>query len=167
MARKSNPAGHFYYANGQKIDLEPADDLAVIEGKATRAPAASSTSVSRPLVDDLRLVSKSDVLPAAPSKPQYPVFRSQGSIVVVLPEVRVEETRAAYRAKLDSWLAEHADDVTVVSRDDDRVSLKAASGSGEDALAIANKLAEEVRPEMAQARFIRVTPSPNHGAVSK
>jgi hypothetical protein len=92
--------------------------------------------------------------------PKYPVYRSQGAIVVALPEVRVEESRKAHWAKLDQWLAEHGDDVTVVSRDDDRVVLKPVSGSGVDALTIANDLAKEVGPEMAQARFIRVTPRP-------
>jgi hypothetical protein len=36
--------------------------------------------------------------------------------------------------------------------------LKAASGH--DALALANALTEQLKPEMAQPRFLRVTPRP-------
>jgi hypothetical protein len=116
-------------------------------------------------MDGLRLVTRDELGDAVKrvggSKLKYPVFRSHGAIVVALPEVRVEESRKSHQAKLRKWLAEHRDDVMVVCRGDDRVVLKPVSGSGQDALAIANDLAEHVGPEMAQARFIRVTARPS------
>jgi hypothetical protein len=164
MTKKSTLTGTYYYAGGAKVELTPADDLFAVESNDKQSVAAASQPLGRALTDSLRLVTK-DELPAAKgmdrSKPKYPVFRSHGAIVVALPEVRVEESRKAHWAKLDKWLAEHSDVVTVVSRDDDRVVLRPVSGSGEDALTIANDLAEEIGPEMAQARFIRVTPRPN------
>jgi len=163
MGTKSTRGAAYYYAGGEKIELTPADDLFAVEGGDARA-AAGSHAVGRALTDGLRLVTRDELGDAAKglggSKSKYPVFRSHGAVVVALPEVRVEEGRKAQRAKLDKWLKEHGDDVTVVSRDGDRVVLRPVSESGADALALANVLTEEVGPEMAQARFIRVTPRP-------
>jgi hypothetical protein len=164
MGTKSTRGAAYYYAGGEKIELTPADDLFAVEGGDARAAAGTTHPVGRALTDGLRLVTRAELGDAAKglrgSKPKYPVFRSHGAVVVALPEVRVEEGRKAQRAKLDKWLKEHGDDVTVVSRDGDRVVLKPVSESGADALVIANDLTEEVGPEMAQARFIRVTPRP-------
>ncbi len=164
MAKKSTPARAYYYAGGEKIELTPADDLFAVESGDTGTVAGASRETGRALTGNLRLVTKDErpkVKGLVGSKLKYPVFRAEGAIVVVLPEVRVEESRKGQRAKLDKWLAKHSDDVTVVSRDDDRLVLSPASGSGADALKMANDLAEEIGPEMAQARFIRVTPRPN------
>ncbi len=165
MAKQSTRAATYYYAGGEKIELTPADDLFVVESNDTRSIAGASQPVGRALTDGLRLVTKDELGDAVKglgeSKSKYPVFRAHGAIVVALPEVRVEESRKAHWAMLDKWLAEHGDDVTVVSRDDNRVVLKPVSGSGMDAVTIANDLAKDVGPEMAQARFIRVTPRPS------
>jgi hypothetical protein len=164
MAKKSAIGGCYYYAGGEKIELVRADDLLAVEGNPARPARGAPSPIGRALTDSLRLVHK-DEIPSAqkPGKSKYPVFRSHGAIVVAMPEVRVEESRESERAKLDKWLAEHEHDVTVVSRDDDRVVLRPVSGSGEDALTIANALAEKIGPEMAQARFIRVTTRPVTG----
>lgn len=164
MAKKSTPAGTYYYAGKEKILLTPADDLFAVEGDDVRGVDGASQPVGRALTGGLRLITRDELGDTAKalggSKPKYPVFRSHGAIVVALPEVRVEESRTAHWAKLSKWLTEHGDEVTVVSSDGDRVVLKPVSGSGVDALTIANDLAKAVGPEMAQARFIRVTPRP-------
>src|SRR5688572_19268632 len=145
MGTKSNPADAYYYAGGKRVDLAPAADLVAVP--------AGGTSVR---------VLKKDELGAAAgaAKSLYPVFRAHGAVMVALPEVRVEESRPAQWAKIDKWLEAHRDRVEVVSRDDDRVVLRPVSGSGEDALAIANELNEQVGPEMAQANFQRIVPRP-------
>jgi hypothetical protein len=148
----------YYYTGGTKIRLAPADDLYAVGHD--KAVGVAGGMVGRSLGGGLRLVTRAQLGAAAAAKPTYPVYRAQGATLVVLPEVRVEESRAAQRAELDRWLAAHGESVAVVSRDDDRVVLRPVSGSGEDALAIANDLAEEVGPELAQARFIRVVPRP-------
>ena len=164
MARKSS-GGSYYYAGGEKIQLTPADDLRAIKASEKEEASQNPAPSVRPLSDGLQLISKDDlddvVEKTAEDALKYPVFRSQGAIIVALPEVRVEESRTSHQAKLQEWLTEHRDDVEVVSHSDDRVVLKPSSGSGRDALAIANALTEHVRPEMAQTRFIRVTPRPN------
>lgn len=160
MVKKSTGADAYYYAGGEKVELARADDLIAIDGADLSTPA----SLGRALTDGLRLVTKDELSDAAKragdTKSKYPVFRSHGSIVVALPEVRVEESRKAQWAHLQRWLKQHGSDVEVVSRGGDRVVLKPVSGSGEDALTIANDLAEKVGLEMAQARFIRVTSHP-------
>src|SRR5262245_21286224 len=128
MEKKSTFAATYYYAGGKKIKLTPADDLFAVESHDTRSAAGASQPVGRALTGVLRLVTKDELGDAVKelgeSKSKYPVFRAHGAIVVALPEVRVEESRKAHWAKLDKWLAEHGDDVTMVSRDDHRVVLK-------------------------------------------
>jgi hypothetical protein len=95
------------------------------------------------------------------TKATYPVYRAAGGIIEALPEVRVEESRQARQVKLREWLKEHGDEVRIVSENDDRIVLEPVSGAGQDALQIANQLAAEIGPELAQPRFIRITPRPD------
>jgi len=163
MAKKATARQIYYYAGGEKIELTPAEDLFAIESRNVRSLPGSSPAI-RSLTEGLCLVAP-DELPASEGldtkKPKYPVFRSHGAILVALPEVRVEESRPKQRTQLDKWLKDHRQEVTVVSREDDRLVLEPVSGSGEDALLIANDLAEHIHPELAQPRFLRVTPRPN------
>lgn len=160
MAKSSKSQGPYYYAGGKRIDLTAADDLVALDPETT-----GDTTPGRPLTEGLRLVDRKDLgdahrRVADEQAAKYPVFRAQGAILVALPVVRVEESRQDKREQLQSWLNQHGNDVEIVSQDDDRVVLKPVSGSGEDALTLANALAEQVAPEMAQAQFIRVTPRP-------
>jgi hypothetical protein len=82
------------------------------------------------------------------------VYRTEdGSLVAVLPEVRVEAPPAA--------LSEIADrpGAHVTDRTDDRITLRPDSGRGEDALALANELAE-AGADVSQPRFVRVVGRP-------
>jgi hypothetical protein len=153
----------YYYAGGNKIELTLADDLAVLDTTEDPKGRPSSPQIGRALTGGLRLISAKEYLKLHPSraeKAKYPVYRSHGAIVIAMPEVRVEDSRKEIWTEFRRWLAKHKESVTVVSRDDDGLILKPASGSGADALDLANDLAEVVRPEMAQARFLRVTPRP-------
>jgi hypothetical protein len=95
--------------------------------------------------------------PLAEGAPDAPVFRAEdGSLVAVLPEVRVE---CADPAVLDAVVAS-LDDTLVVDRSEERLVLAPGSGRGEDALALANTLAETFDLDVAQARFRRVVPRP-------
>lgn len=165
MPEESSHSGPYYYAGGEKIELTPAEDLVAVKNQVLQALEGVASTVGRALTDGLRLVAKHDLGHALKElggpKSEFPVFRSHGGIVVALPEVRVEEGRKTHQARLEKWLTAHGDDVQVVSRGGDCMVLKPVSGSGQDALAIANDLAEQVGPEMAQARFIRVTPRPH------
>ena len=78
-----------------------------------------------------------------------------------MPEVRVEESRPTKQKRLEEWITSHSEQALVRSRHEGQIVLEPVSGQGEDALAMANALMEEMNPEMAQARFVRVLPRPS------
>jgi len=175
MAKQPPARGKYYYAGGEKVELAPADDLLAVDEQALnasavpKAVAAAVRMVIHPLADRIGLVSRADLGPNGPdivralesAGATHPVFRSHGAVLVVLPEVRVEESRGAKQKHLADWLASRARDALIESRNEDRMVLRPASGYGGDALTLANQLAEQVGPEMAQARFLRVTQRPS------
>ncbi len=120
----------YYYAGGKKVRLQAASPNDVVRAAVSQSEAADR------------------------------VYRVGDTIVVVMPEVRVEESRPQHLRKLEAWLAEHKASVEVVSQTDERLVLRPLSMRGSDALDIANALHEEIEPEMAQARFIRLTGKP-------
>ena len=87
-----------------------------------------------------------------------PVFRAEdGSLVAVLPEVRVESEKPEV---LDA-VAASLTGAAVTERTDERLVITPESGRGEDALALANHLAESFDLDVSQARFRRVVPRPD------
>jgi hypothetical protein len=174
LAKKST-GGRYYYAGGKKVELAAADDLVAVDERALAAAAVPEAvgNALRKSVQSLSggvaLLNRADlgahaaaaVLALEAAGATHPVYRSQGALVVVLPEVRVEETRGAQRKHLTDWLASHAHETVVTSRSADRLVLEPKSGQGGDALTLANELTEQVGPELAQARFLRVVPGPS------
>jgi hypothetical protein len=175
MAKRSSGGGAYYYAGGEKVELTRADDLVAVDERALanaglpEAIGAAVHKVMRSLSAGVGLVDcaklggdVAEVVRALQAaKVTFPVFRSHGAVIVALPEVRVEETRGPKQKRLADWLASHTDDAVVKSRREDQLVLEPASGYGGDALALANRLTEQVGPEMAQVRFLRVTPRPS------
>jgi hypothetical protein len=164
---------NYYYADHERIELTPAEDLLAIEERSwavAQVPAPIRQAVekaARRITSEVRLLERSSL-----ENPKVvgtlenagvlqPVYRSQGAILVVLPEIRVEETRLARQQQLRAWLKSHAADMFVEDKNAGRLTLRPVSGDGGDALALANALAEEVGPEMVQARFVRITPRPS------
>lgn len=163
MTKPPVSSERYYYAGGKRIELSPADDLCAVGDPEKAGLKPLTADIGRSLGGGLRLLSKGELAVQKftnPSICKYPVFRSGGVILVALPEVRIEESRESKWEKLNKWLERHRDDVTILRRDDDRLVLSPVSGSGADALTIANDLTEEIGPEMAEARFIRITPRP-------
>ena len=85
-----------------------------------------------------------------------PVFHAEGAMLVALPEVRLEESSPERRQAVHRWLRKHARDAEVVEDRGDRIVLRPTRARGQDALALANQLTEQVGPEMAQPRFLRI-----------
>jgi hypothetical protein len=175
MVKASIGEPHYYYAGGKKITLAPADDLIAVDMRALSAglpkliEAALRKSI-RPLSGEVGLINRADLGSGAAAiidalekaGATHPVFRVGETVLIVLPEVRVEESRPGAKQKsLSNWLASHSHEAVVKSRDHERVVLEPASGYGGDALTLANQLAEQVGPEMAQARFLRIMPGPS------
>jgi hypothetical protein len=166
------PSKHYYYADGERIELTRADDLVAIdEQRLTRAAVPEAIRAElRKSAQSLRAgicLMRHDTLSPETLKllreagALQPVFRAQDALIIALPEVRVEERRAAGQRRLQKWIDSHRDQALVRSQVEGRIVLEPVSADGEDALAIANALTEEVKPEMAQARFLRVLPRPS------
>lgn len=162
----------YYWAHGEKIPLDDAPQLAVDlpaatraslwDGELAKAAGDTGTQVTRELVlvpaDTLSRKLRDQLEEAGAVQP---VFRSDDTLLVVLPEVRVEThdpaTAAAVQSVADDWPA----DVEVEQPRPGRLVLRPASGRGKDALDLANRVAEEVRRATAQARFLHVVPDPD------
>ena len=162
----------YYYAGGQKIELTPADDLLAVDERRLAGAGEVEGLVkqaARPLTGGIALVERKDLGARAAEVEAtlrragalQPVYRAQGAVLVALPEVRVEESRPAKQGPLEEWLRSNEARAKVASRGDGRLVIEPASGYGGDALAIAGALSEQVGPEMAQPRFLRVTPRPS------
>ncbi len=147
----------YYYAGGNRIPLVLASDLFVTDQQDF--VSGSDPGGSQALPGDLRLV-RVDGSALPQGKQKFPVFRAQGATLVALPEIRVEEGREEKRHQLQQWAEDHSQRVAIEQQDEDRFVLTPTSGSGGDALKIANELAEDLQLEMAQARFLRITPRP-------
>jgi hypothetical protein len=173
MSRHDPPPGDddydYYYASGQRVRLTPDEEWLAIdarrceadEGAAHLKAVLRNASSSRPLRGDLVLVrrdalSRRQLEALAKQGAIQPVFHAQGAALIALPEVRVEESSPERQQAVRRWLRQHARDAEIVEDRGDRIVLRPASGRGQDALALANRLTEQVGPEMAQPRFLRM-----------
>ncbi|MDY3554778.1 hypothetical protein R5W24_003907 [Gemmata sp. JC717] len=168
------PAQAYYYAGGTKVYLTPADDLVALDSESLQQAGIGegSDGAVRSLSSKVKLVDRARVGTSAGHGgralvDRYPVFRSHGVVMVVLPEIRVEESRPHQKKRLEDWLRVHAAGAVIERKSDDQLVLTPASGDGSDALDLANALAEQVEPEMAQVRFLRVTPAPGEQAKAR
>jgi hypothetical protein len=156
----------YFYSGNDRIELTPAEDVMAIDLEcAARLPEdqrAVLDAVEGKIARGIKVLDADRISATVRAALEsvhalQPVFRSHGATLVVLPEVRVEESSQSRQAALREWLASNQARAHVVSEEGEQLVLRPASGSGADALDIANELAEEVHPEMAQARFLRLT----------
>ena len=168
----TEPAGEettFFYASGQRIPLtrdpersaffsEDLEHLELGEDTDRRIADATQTLVRGVVMFYYPELGSECVTDLEKRLTPQPVYRHRDALVVVLPEVRVEEAREGRAEEVEAWLEAHSEQVEVIDRRSDRWALRPASGRGEDALTVANQLFEELKPELAQARFIRIVP---------
>jgi hypothetical protein len=171
MTRKASRDEYYYYASGRPVELKLDRDWVAADRKrlADAGVAAETLDAlgkdARSLRGDLFLARRKSVPPKQLQELEQagavePVFQAQGAMIVVLPEVRVEDPSQERRAAVQAWLRKNGQ-AEVVSAEDDRIVLRPTSGRALDALDIANQLAEQVGPALAQARFLRVTARPS------
>lgn len=174
MPKRARKSEAYYYAGGERVALESALDLVAVDASIVEARGSSAAkralSKARPLRAGLRLA-ETESLPKdvvdelGRQNALLPVLRFGTDLVVVLPEVRVEESRPEKVRALERWAETAKGRVHCEGAfEDGRVALRPTSGRGEDALAIANELHERLAPELAQARFVRVVRRPRVGA---
>jgi hypothetical protein len=169
MGGPERPARPYYYASGKPVPLHLDDDLVAIDvGRASESGTdrAAMRKDALHLTGDL-VLTRRDTLPADKVEAMeldgtaQPVYRAEGATLVVLPEVRVEDSSADRLESIRNWVSEHADEAKIVQDSGERIVLRSPSGRGADALALANRLTEQVGPEMAQPRLLRITRRPD------
>jgi hypothetical protein len=158
----------YYYAGGERRILDPVDDRVAIDtrgaadkglGDAVRALAVASKLPGGMIIADRSSLSSDlyDRLNAAGLV--QPVYRSGAALVVPMPEVRVELEGDQHAAAVEAIDASH---VAAEVTDDtpERLSLRPRSGSGEDALDLANFIYERAHPAASSVRMFQVVPKP-------
>lgn len=171
------PAEFYYYADGKRIVLALSDDVVAIRQDCITQPGRLSAQRRKTLQPQLRpllrgwsLTESQNLTPAERTELQadgslQPVFESAGAQLVALPEVRVEETRPQHQSALKLWL-EQQDDLEVESGTElaEITVVRPRSGRGEDAVRLASRVFQEVHPEAATPRFLRVVRRPHPGS---
>src|SRR5687767_11193798 len=150
----------YYWASGAKVRLLASDQVVLDLDSSKASPAdvdslrAQGVALTRSLLMVPRTAATQAVTGSAGTV--HPVFRTEdGSLVAVLPEVRVEAEPGALDRVARSVTGAH-----VTERTDERLTLVPDSGSGDDALRLANELTEAGEVEVSQARFMRVVARP-------
>src|SRR4029079_658631 len=130
-----------------KIELVPDPDRVAVDLSRVRTRSTVvrvTLEAGEPLLGKIRLVQRKDLPPRTLASLEkqsalQPVFTHGDTVIVVLPEVRVELERGQ-RKELDS-LVRSGEIQTVIEKDAaGRVVLRPLSGKGADALALANTL---------------------------
>lgn len=170
MAQKSRSKA-YYYAGGRRITLTPDKEWLVIAAQhlPTEVPEAVQAELqqkAQALSADLHMVRRAALSPATidflqQADAMAPVFRAAGALLVALPEVRVEEHRPVQQERLRAWLEHNPLAARISGQHTRGMVLTPVSGHGMDAVMLANRLTEEIAPEMAQAHFLRLVPQPS------
>lgn len=160
----------YYYADdtGTKVELELADAVGVdlesaAEAGVPRGRLKRLEQGGRSLRGAVVMLPRAEVADDTAAELDMagalrPVYRAEGADIVVLPEVRVETDTAKQAREVQDWMSKEG--AEMIDASETRVTFKPASGRGEDALELANRCNEQVKPALAQARFLRVVPRP-------
>ena len=166
----------YYYSGGKRIALEfdtkhVAIDLDRIESTALREEIEAvleeteETGKTTRLRRKLHLAYKKDVRQGLRTRLEktgalQPVFRHGRTLMVALPEVRIEVEKRKEGSSIEQMFGNEGPDVEIVNDQGNRLTIRPMTGSGLDALRLANEVEETTQPLMAQARFVRVVPKP-------
>lgn len=156
----------YYYAGGQKVELEPDDEHVALDRTAaaktgaaepansTRSAAGGVVVVERTAIDDdtMAKLRKEGAVQT--------VYRRNRALVVPLPEVRIEFDRPDERRAVLDLLSKIGTPHTIAENTDDRLVVAPASGRGDDALRLANEVYERAHPAAASPRFVQIVPKP-------
>lgn len=160
----------YYWSAGQRIALKASHEVLVDLDAAARL-GLEDRHIQRLRAEGRRLTSSTVLLPERDlptptsdskwiSRAVHPVFRTEdGTLLAVLPEVRVE-AKPRKLAGVTRLVTRTEQTATIKEERSGRLVLEPISGNGLDALALANTVFERYHPDLAQARFIRVTKRP-------
>ena len=161
----------YFYAGGERVLLDPAKDFYAVDlnrlGAGTKLRHTVEgllNSIGASMRRGVAVVPRSDIPPDVANDLSshgafQPVYEDQTSLLVVLPEVRIEEARPGVQKKIHNWLIEQKRGINVRTRQE-RTEVQPKSGSGGDALRLANEIQEQLAPELVQARMLRIRIKP-------
>jgi hypothetical protein len=161
-------ASPYYWADGKRVPLTPdADHVAIDLRRAAALGLAPAIDRLRPKMSVLpggtMAVVPRDLLPEPVrstlerSAALQPVYHAAGTRIVTFPEVRVQ-VEPGQLAAVTSAVEASGIPADVEAGEHGQIVLRPRSGSGADALSLANFVYERAHPSMAQARFLRIVP---------
>lgn len=161
----------YYYASGERVPIEPDEaQVAVDVGRAGKSAMReiakqAGSQATRGLSDRVVIIERSTLgtkrmaaLEAAGAVQS--VYRHEQAMLVPLPEVRVE-LDPGQRKKVLAALKKSPLPLQVTADGEERIVLRPDSGSGDDAISIANYLYEAAHPASASVNFLRFVARPD------
>lgn len=167
MEEHNSTTNKYYYAQGERIalQLDPqhcAIDLPKVTSASLKSDlealcTAQAAVKHRGMLvchrDDL---AQSQLVELAEHEALQPVYRHGTTLLLFLPEVRLEEAKVDIHSDILDWLASTGSAETKLSRSGATAKVYPISGKGTDALELANQLQEKFSPQMVQARMVRL-----------
>jgi hypothetical protein len=166
--------GESYYAGDRKVELDRAEDYVAVDQEAAHSAGldAEAETASRDaerrgggvvIVPRVALDAQT-IATLADAGALQPVYRYDDAVMVALPEVRVAVDSPDQRQAVMDVLSEaDALPTNISDNDGGRLTVRPASGSGVDALKIANEIHERALDANASVRFIQFVPKPMVG----
>jgi hypothetical protein len=156
----------YYYAGGKRIELETDDELVAVDEKVASVAGeqiAVAAANTRRLPGGVTVVPRADVdhihlERLAQAGALRPVFRRGATVLVALPEIRVEFDTAKQRKAIKDAIPGAPHDVVVSDESSSGLVLRPKSGSSDDTLAVANYLYEQAHPLASSVRFVQFVP---------
>lgn len=157
----------YYYAGGKRVSIEEDEAHVAIDG--ARAAAAgledASPSGGSRLPGGVVVAERGQVGETALSRLRAagalrPVYRHREARIVALPEIRVEVDDARQRKAVLESITRAPHPVDIAEDTEGRIVLRPRSGSGDDAIDVANHVFEEAHPAAASVRLVQFVPKP-------
>ena len=158
----------YYWAGGRKVPLATDRHIAVDQTSAERhglweGELASTADTAGHQIGDGLVMLPSDTVSSElrgrldQTGASAPVYSADESLIAVLPQVRMEVTPGTNASDVRAAIANIDAGASVNEPKPGRFVVTPSSGRGADALDLANQIVEQLRPEAAQARFVRIT----------
>jgi len=155
----------YYYAGGRKIELELDREHAAVPLDEARRLGVSLPDDRRELPGDLALVRQDELSPPERASLERAgamrqVYNYRGTLMVPLPEVRVE-LEGDQRVAVLSAIAHAKVKADIDESTPGRLLVRLESNLGDDALAQDNTTTERANPALSSARMVQVTARPD------
>src|SRR6188508_1401530 len=156
----------YYYAGGRRIELELDEHYVAVDEKAADAAGVSmeaGSATARRLPGGVTVSPRSGLSEAGLERLSQagalrPVYRRDRSVLVPLPEIRVEYDNARQRAAVKAAIPQAPCEAEVTDESANGLVLRPTSGRSDDALTLANYIYEQAHPAAATVRFVQFVP---------